>query len=102
MKDCLGMTALHLASRAGHADCLEVIMDNLGAINEPSDDGGSTPLHLAAASGHVECLQILVRNGADLDKTDGQGRSAIQLAKNEDCKQACTMLTPYRAVNSML
>ena len=89
------MTALHWASKGGHTDCLVVILDNLGTTDEPTEDGGWTPLHLAASNGRTECLQILLRNGADINRTNDEGRTAIQLAKTEETTQACTILQPF-------
>ena len=39
-----------------------------------------TALHVAARFGNPECVTILVENGADLEKEDKDGKTALELA----------------------
>ena len=39
-----------------------------------------TALHVAARFGNPECVPILVENGADLEKEDKDGKTALELA----------------------
>jgi ankyrin repeat protein len=44
-------------------------------------EGSRTALHLAVVSGNMSLVQWIVLLGADLDACDGQGQSAVALAK---------------------
>lgn len=39
-----------------------------------------TPLHWAASAGHVDVVTYLLENGADVDKVDDSGWSALHVA----------------------
>lgn len=57
-------TALHLASRGGHAEVACFLLDN-GADAEPKDRRLSTPLHVASNMGHVEVVRLLLERGVN-------------------------------------
>ena len=47
---------------------------------------GEIPLHLAAQANHVRCITILLENGADTSILDFQGRSALEMAQEDETK----------------
>jgi broad specificity phosphatase PhoE len=65
MRDSIGRSALHLASFAGHYDCVFFLL-KLGADPNLKDNNNSTPLHYAVAGGIVSVVQLLVQHGASL------------------------------------
>jgi ankyrin repeat protein len=70
-----GMSALHHAARAGHAEALENLLDGGADINARSGDG-STPLVLALLNGQFDVAMKLIERGADvniLTENDGVG-----------------------------
>ena len=69
-----------------------------GAHAEALSHGGRAALHEAAGSGSeggggAACVRLLLRYGADPQRTDLQGRTALELAREagrNDCVEACS------------
>ena len=59
-------------------------------VNEYSNK--MTPLMFAARYNQVEIIKLLVANGAELDKKDANGRTAIDYAKNANAENALSTL----------
>ena len=98
------MNALHLASRAGHAAVVSVLLPHheekrrtsLGGDAARASRAGDAnvaslmvragmdtllALHLACEHGHANVASLLVRAGASANAKDAQGRTARDLAK---------------------
>lgn len=60
-QDSRGSTALHYASRSGHAECLSWLLrqPELEAILNKRNDAGRTPLREAHLSGSAQCISLL-------------------------------------------
>jgi ankyrin repeat protein len=58
-----GTTLLHVASKNGHSEIVQIILNASGNINQ-ADYRGNTALHLSSASGHVVIVSILLNRGA--------------------------------------
>ena len=79
VRDRYGNTALHLATRYGHTDCLKTLLQ-AGAFVNATDRNGRTALHFAArgSSGDYidfliedgECAKDWIQSGADLSAPD--------------------------------
>jgi ankyrin repeat protein len=57
-------TPLHLASRQGHMEVGQLLIEH-GANAAAWDGNGWTPLHWACYGGHVELARLLIEHGAD-------------------------------------
>jgi ankyrin repeat protein len=102
-------SALHLASRSGHAEVVAALLPHLespdggpadaadrdGSVAELSLAPTSTPLHLAAEKGHSSVVMLLVRAGASTDARDAQGRTARDLALEHERENVLEMLEDY-------
>ena len=85
-----GLTAVHLcqASYFGQEEILEYLLSK-GALATGIDFTGGSALTEAARLGHVECVEKLVECEVDVDHTDHDGCSALQIAAamvGESCK----------------
>jgi ankyrin repeat protein len=82
-----GYTALYFASWHGHLEVVEYLLEQ-GADRDKQNCGGYTPLHEAARCGNLEVAKALMRYGANLDARNKRGRLPIDVADNEEIKQA--------------
>lgn len=76
-----GLTALHLACEAGHAQIVQLLLESGANTNCPNVDpwGSHTPLHSSAAMGNGEISRLLLDHGADPTVLDGNGATALEL-----------------------
>jgi ankyrin repeat protein len=61
---------LHNASRNGHINCLQTLIDQRQGFNHnvnETDLYGHTPLYHASTRGHIKCVDVLLGSGADID-----------------------------------
>jgi ankyrin repeat protein len=59
-------TPLHVASRCGHADVAQLLLEH-GADGNARDDSKRTPLLRASEYGHVEVARVLLKHGVDAE-----------------------------------
>ena len=75
-----GSTSLHVASLAGRAEVVEMLLKKGAKVDERRTDG-STPLHLACARGHTKVVQCLIAYGADAQlRTEYRQQTPLHLA----------------------
>ncbi|XP_047101843.1 protein phosphatase 1 regulatory subunit 27-like [Schistocerca piceifrons] len=67
----------------------------LRATADPNarDGRGWTPLHWAAANGHAEVAAVLLEAGADKGATASDGRTALDLASDENERRLMELLS---------
>lgn len=70
---------LHLASRNGHKNVVEILLRAGMDVNLLTTSG--TALHEAAICGKDSVVRTLLEFGADLNVTDSDGRTALDLLK---------------------
>ncbi len=80
-KTSYGENALHIASRNGHEQVVQLILLAEDKIDvNTKNSRGETELHVAAAGGHVKVVRLLLENGADIEAKTGRGCTALYLA----------------------
>lgn len=80
--------AIHLryAARLGYAELIHLLVKKGVPVNETTS-GGMTALHAAAERGHVQGVRILLQYGADPGIHDEAGRTALDVAANDEIRQ---------------
>ena len=89
-------TPLHVASRRGHADIVQLLLGH-GADGKAQDDIGRTPLHLSSQDGQVEAAQILLEHGADTEARDNQDASPLERASMQGHVEVAQLLLKHGA-----
>jgi len=83
-EDNLGNTALHHACWAGHADCVDHLLQHRPTTGNSDvhwkNYSGQTPLSCAAQFGSVQIVNRLVACGAAVDARDNDGSTAMHYA----------------------
>ncbi|KAA0719270.1 Transient receptor potential cation channel subfamily A member 1 [Triplophysa tibetana] len=98
--DWKGLTPLHLASRGGHVKVVELLLRK-GALFH-SDYRGWSCLHHAASEGYTQTMDTLLESNIKLlDKTDGDGSTALHLAARAGHVAAVRLLL-YRGAKMTL
>lgn len=82
----VGQTALHVAVLWGNADAADLLISRGANVNKPNELTRGTPLHILCSSskelgGRLRCAGLLLDAGADVHKTDGQGESPLDIAR---------------------
>jgi hypothetical protein len=95
-------TPLHVALRRGHADIVQLLLQNR-ADGNAQDKRGRTPLYLSSKGGDVEVVRILLKQGADTKKgiLDDipliQSHSPLSIASAHGHVEVCRALLEYEA-----
>ena len=72
-------TALVVAAKFGHVDCIALLLE-AGAAKTAATDDGTTALHFAALVGRLEVVQMLLEVGFDKDATNHRGSTPLLFA----------------------
>lgn len=77
----LNRNALHLAAQEGHAEALEVLLDQTDIDINSLDKQKYSALMRAARNGQYQAVRVLKERGADQTLRNYQGNTALDLAK---------------------
>ncbi|KAJ4448639.1 hypothetical protein ANN_00029 [Periplaneta americana] len=87
-----GRTALHVAAFWGRPAVCELLLAAGARPNEPADAYQWTALHWAAWFGRAPVVQLLLQHGAERGARDKQGRTALDLARQNRHTAVAAML----------
>jgi ankyrin repeat protein len=76
--DSQGRTALLLAAKGGHTECVKFCLKYAASLSHP-DTSLMTALHYAASGGHIDCVKLLLQNNPDLEARDNAGHTPLIL-----------------------
>jgi uncharacterized protein len=76
-----GLTALHFATRQGHADAVNLLLESGADLNQPTGDG-TTPLLAAIINGHFDLAMSLLDRGANPRLASDNGVTPLYAALN--------------------
>ena len=79
IRDKMGMTTVHIASRKRGSEILEVCLSG-GGDADVTDNEGLLPLHWAASCGNVGNVADLAKVTSNVNQQDTQGRTALHHA----------------------
>ena len=108
-----GVTAIHMAARAGHLEIVTFIIENLQSAapcridsvpqltcgdhvhkNPPNTDG-VTPLHLAALNGHFETCAFIIKHVTNKNPQDKNGNTPLHGAAKRGHLQIYKLIMEY-------
>ena len=65
--DNIGETPAHIAAEIGDAECLRVLLLELGGDASSPNEDGVLPAHSSASNGHDECLRVIQGLGGEAE-----------------------------------
>jgi ankyrin repeat protein len=89
-------TALHLITKSGNKECLDLLLDiqNISMILDQKNKEGDACLHLAAKFGHLECLKALLNQSAIVDIKNGNDQTPLDIAIQNNQQSIIDFLAP--------
>ena len=91
-----GETPLHCASKSGHTDIADLLVD-LGADVNITDLWKQTPLHAACTGKHLDTVRLLVQRGAEVSIPDGNRKCPLHIACENGEKKMTEILLQHNA-----
>jgi ankyrin repeat protein len=74
------MTALHLACKQGHLDCVKLLIQGKADINARGGSTKQTPLLVSLEFQHKEIAVHLIKSKADITKRDSEQTLPLHMA----------------------
>jgi ankyrin repeat protein len=87
-------SSLHVASRCGHADIAQLLLEH-GADTEAQDDNKFTPLLLASQGGAEKVARALLKHGADIEARDYRKRNSLLLVSEHGHVEVARVLLEH-------
>ncbi|CAM9512830.1 unnamed protein product [Pylaiella littoralis] len=94
----VGMTPLMLACRLGHESMVDMLVNVFGAESDPADRAGWTCLHYATYHNEYKIVQFLLMHGADADKKDNRGMTAIDWGEHMNHGETCAIFSSFESL----
>jgi ankyrin repeat protein len=87
-----GLTPLHGAAYSGDIGTVRLLVESGAVVNDADNIFKVTPLIVAAEEGHADVISFLANRGADLERTERAGYSALSRAVFRDHPEAVEAL----------
>ncbi|XP_065262674.1 ankycorbin isoform X2 [Emys orbicularis] len=99
-QDGTGHTALHLAAKNSHLDCIKRLLQSKCPADS-TDNSGKTALHYAASCGCLQVVQLLCEHKCPINVKDLDGNIPLLLAVQNGHAEICKHLLDHGAdINS--
>lgn len=85
-----GTCALAIAAELGHDEILRMLI-GIGATVDLPDIHSATPLHHAVKNDRVSAVEQLLRHGANIERRNAAGKTALKLAFNQKMRNSCIL-----------
>ncbi len=80
-------------ARRGDLQRVRTLLNRGASPNSDGIDGVERAIVAAAESGNAEIVDLLIKKGADVNLTDGEGRTALDVATKKGFTNIVTLLT---------
>jgi ankyrin repeat protein len=94
--DPQGLLFLLVEAGVSDRDSLEFVV-GLGADVDAANEAGARALHRAVANDHLLVVKRLIALGADINATDGEGRTPLAIAASAGRDDIVALLEPFGA-----
>ncbi|QQR49729.1 ankyrin repeat domain-containing protein [bacterium] len=91
-------TPLHEAAAGGSIKQLQSLLTQNPAGVNAKDNNSWTPLHHATYWRRFKCVQELLNAGADVYATNNEGKTAKDIAREEDYENIVALLQSYEGL----
>ncbi len=88
-------TEISMPNVAAGMACMEALIEAGADVNAEEHETKLTALHIAAAGKCHEALQFLLAKGADSEKRDDSGRTAVEMAEEAKDTEAVNILVRH-------
>ena len=82
-QDFSGATPLNMAAFDGNTAVAHVLLESGADVNIVGYRDKTTPLEVVAFRGNLKMVKLLLAHGADPTSKDGNGKTPLQVAKDE-------------------
>jgi ankyrin repeat protein len=76
-------TSLHLASKNGHVEVAEMLLDR-GVDANARDNDSTIPLHFASQGGHLKIVRMLLDHCADVNVRDKNDKTPLHCVLQDE------------------
>jgi len=103
-QDDQGETALHIAARFGHVECLKALLEASSwhkiDLDIAEHTFGWTPLLVASVDGQLTMVELLINAGADVNRADTESWTAKEHAALRGHMEIVALLAKYTSKTS--
>ena len=96
-----GWTALFYAAKAGHDNCLNILIQEYHANINKRANGGILAIHTAVFYNCPRCVQVLLEAGIDINAASHSGKTALHWAAGEGSVNAVRLVMNKGASTSI-